>query len=673
MDPATKKVLWTYRSAEPIDSRALCVSTGRIFVYSHGKYLACVESASGKELWKTTDEKLLAAIGQHDRAQTASKGFASSAYAKANEKGVYFAGPQRTNLVGVSAVSGSLMWSYPHGNFQLVLRDDALYAMGRMETSKKFDYVTGQVLADLDCYRGNCTRATATADSIFTRGYRHTGTMRLDVAGNDPRRIALMRPACQDGVIIANGQLYWGPWMCDCNHSLIGMISLAPSGGQDVNRPAVESERLEAVSRRAQVGLPSDDLDWPGYRGGSTRAALSQRIIPSEVEEVWRLQSPSKAEPTAPIAVGSLVFWSGHDGVVTAVQANSGKVAWTAFTDGAVRFSPEFEGGKLYVGSGDGRVHCLEAGSGRALWRFRAAPADRKILVHGKILSNWPVGSGVLVAGGTVYAAAGITSYDGTHVFALDAATGEINWQNNTSSELAGETRSTGVSVQGHLLLHDKKLYLAGGNVVSPAVYDLDDGRCLNKIKGEWIDSYGETDQRFPKNGDSKMFHRSPRGRELFVVDGEVRVFDQLLYSPPKYGPSRYFGGHFLQAGSDKTIVRGTTNRVVRLSHLKTDKGEPIGVWQTEMFRDPAALAVCKNAVVVAGELAPESEGAGDTEQAPSPKFAVAALRFDNGEPLWSKPLPAAPVSWGLAIDRRGRSIVTLIDGSVVCLGPSVE
>lgn len=667
LDPATKKMLWTYRSDDPIDSRAMCIASGRVYLYSHSKYLACLDITTGKELWKTTDEKLLAAIGQHDRAQTASKGFASTAYAKANEKGIYFAGPQRTNLVGVSALSGSLMWSYPHGNFQLVLRDDGLYAMGRMETSKKFDYTTGKVLADLDCYRGNCTRATATADSIFTRGYRHTGTMRLDLSGNDPRRIALMRPACQDGVIIANGQLYWGPWMCDCNHSLIGMISLAPSGGLDVKRAAVESEQLESIARRGRVALPSNDLDWVGYRSGSARTATTGRIIADEAKLLWQHESPSRAEPTAPIAVGNLVYWSGTDGVVTAAHADSGEVAWTRFTNGAVRFSPEFDAGRLFVGSGDGRVRCFEAGSGRELWRFRAAAADRTILVHGKLLSNWPVASGVLASDGVVYAAAGITSYDGTRLFALDGATGEIVWQNNTSGELAGETRATGISVQGHLLLHDDKLYMAGGNVVSPAIYDLEDGHCLNELKNEWYDDLGKEGPRFPPRAASSMFNRSPRGRELFVVDGEVRVFDELLYSPPKYGPSRYFGGHFLQAGSEKTIVRGTTGRVVRLSHLKTDKGEPIGIWQTELFSDPAALAVAQNAVVVAGELArsPDEDS--------KPEFAVAALRLDNGEPMWSVSLPAAPVSWGLAVDRAGRSIVTLHNGSVVGVGPTLD
>ena len=38
----------------------------------------------------------------------------------------------------------------------------------------------------------------------------------------------------------------------------------------------------------------------------------------------------------------------------------------------------------------------------------------------------------------------------------------------------------TGVSVQGQLLAFDGRLWLAGGNVVSPAVYDMRSGNCLN-------------------------------------------------------------------------------------------------------------------------------------------------------------------------------------------------
>ena len=36
--------------------------------------------------------------------------------------------------------------------------------------------------------------------------------------------------------------LLWGPWMCDCNHSLVGIISLGPAGNYDFEQKAKESE-----------------------------------------------------------------------------------------------------------------------------------------------------------------------------------------------------------------------------------------------------------------------------------------------------------------------------------------------------------------------------------------------------------------------------------------------
>jgi len=660
IDPRTKKTLWTYKSNEPIDSRALCMASGRLFVYSHQKYLAAVDAKNGDELWKTSDKNLLNSIGQHDRAQTARKGFASTSFAKANEKGVYFAGPQRTKIVAVSAKDGSLMWDYDDGNFQLVLREDGLYAMGRMQTSKKFNYLTGEILADLDCYRGNCTRATGTVDSIFTRGYRHTGTMRLDLTGNYPRRIPLMRPACQDGVIVSDGQLYWGPWMCDCNHSLIGMISLAPAGDFDFAQSAHEDDRLQPASEfKAVTKLEMSDADWTSYRSDGLRQASSPATIPSKAKMLWQIEPPSEVEPTAPVTAGGLVFWSGMDGIVRAADSTAGKIRWAAYTGGAVRFPPEIWNDRVYVGSSDGWIYCFEADTGNELWRFRAAPAERKIAVHGRLLSNWPVASGVLVYDGVVYAAAGITSYDGTHVYALDAVSGNIRWQNNTSGRLVDDQQVTGVSVQGHLLLHENRLYLAGGNVVSPAIYDLDTGKCLNQLNDEWATPETDLSKIAPGQADSKMFHRSPRGRELFLVDGEVRVFDQLLYSPPKYGPSRYFGGHFLQAQSGERVIRATSGRIVRLKS-ESPKEKPVGLWQSAAFQDPLALALCRDAVVVAGQAAGESEEA---------EYELAAISMDDGTTTWSHKLPVAPVSWGVAVDRNGGTVVTLVDGRVMLVG----
>ena len=141
------------------------------------------------------------------------------------------------------------------------------------------------------------------------------------------------------------------------------------------------------------------------------------------------------------------------------------------------------------------------------------APIERRIPVFGELLSTWPVASGVLVDQGTAYFAAGITDYDGTYVFAIDAATGHIRWQNNQAGRLDAVS-NRGVACQGELLKSGDRLYLAGGNAVSPGIFDIADGRCLNQP---------------PTSHGSTAF----RGCELQLKDGKVTVSGQTFYSRP--------------------------------------------------------------------------------------------------------------------------------------------
>jgi outer membrane protein assembly factor BamB len=380
--------------------------------------------------------------------------------------------------------------------------------------------------------------------------------------------------------------------------------------------------------------------DWPTYRADNRRTAASAVDIPAKITQAWRYKPPAPIDAAAPVTAGGLVFASGSDGVIRALRAASGEVQWTAYTGGPITYPPSVEQGRLVVGSGDGWVYAFEAASGRPLWRFRAAPAERKIPVYGKLASTWPVASGALVENGGVYAAAGIASYDGTHVYALDAATGRIRWQNNTSGRLAGEDKVTGVSVQGHLLMHENRLYLAGGNVVSPAVYDPRDGRCLNTGGDEWV--------------------KAPRGRDLFILGGKVVAFERLLYGPKRYWPGRYFARHLLQAYSGDVLIRAGDGRVVRIAPETSEQKSPKAIWDSNLFQRAVAMGLGKNAVVVAGEL-PQARR--------EPQYAVISLAVEDGRTLWSQRLPAMPASWGLALDSGGRTVVSLEDGSVLCLG----
>ncbi len=658
IDPETKSVLWNHHEPEPIDSRALCMNNRRIFAFRFGKFLTCLDAKTGKEVWRKTGKEnpgLFQTIGPYLNRQDWRTNWRSTTYLKCSNQALYFAGPQMGKLLALSAEDGRILWQHPYSNFQLIVRDDALYGIsGQIDdhVSIKVDPLSGKIMDEIRIGRRACTRPTASIDGIFFRA--GGGSTRLDVATGHPQLVSPMRPPCHDGVTIGNGLLYWWPSVCDCNLTLYGITCLSPAGDFDFDQEATESERLETAEDWKKVAkLPQSSADWPTFRANNACNVTTEAVVPKRNRRLWLFSPPTAIRPTAPIAVGRTVFLSGSDGIVRALDGATGKLKWKAYTGGGVRISPSIWNGRALVGSGDGRVYAFEAKTGRLLWRFRAAPTERRIPVYGSLLSTWPAASGVLVEDGTAYVAAGIANYDGTHVYALDAASGEIKWQNNTSGHLDPESRS-GVGVQGHLLLHDRKLFLAGGNAVSPAVYDARNGKCLNDISMV---------KRVQNN--NVLSSQSPRGWELYQVANTVLVSGKPYYAHPKY--KVYDGSVF-----SKTLVASSGERDVvwinnaRLLCLpRTDKsehnrflrawGKPSipgakPLWQCDC-RDSLALAVCQNAAVVATA----SE--------------VTALNLENGKTLWTQPLPCSPVPWGLAVDRNGRVIVTLEDGKVICFG----
>jgi hypothetical protein len=191
------------------------------------------------------------------------------------------------------------------------------------------------------------------------------------------------------------------------------------------------------------------------------------------------------------------------------------------------------------------------------------------------------------------------------------------------------------------MLLHEGRLYLAGGNVVSPAAYDLRSGECLNTLLAdEWV--------------------KAPRGRELFVLGGKVTAFERLLYTPKEYWPGRYFGRNLLQVQRGEAIVRSVDGRVLRMAADEPDSRNPKGRWESGLFQEVLAMALGNNAVVVAGRLkaTPQHEGGP----------AVAALGLADGTPLWSLPLAAAPTYQCLALTGRGSILLSTDRPQCLCL-----
>ncbi len=665
IDAETRKVLWRHHEDKPMDGRATCMKNGRIFVFRFGTYLTCLDAKTGDVLWRKTrdgEPDLFEALGEYLPRQSWQTNWRTTVYMKCSDTALYFAGPQIGKLLAVSTQDGSILWEHPYDNFQLVLHSDGLYAISgpwANNLSKKFDPLTGEVLAEFPSTgRRACTRPTSTSDSILFRAMG--GSVRFDLASSSPRWISPMRPSCHDGVTVANGLLYWWPFACDCQLTLNGFTCVGPAGDFDFTPDVTGAERLEKRRGRSRpvAALAVTDADWPTFRANNQRTTATGAAIPTSGSVLWRAKSPlaAGARPTAPVAVGGLVLFAGSNGVVRALDGGSGLERWKAYTGGEIRVPPTVWKGRALVGSGDGWVYALEAATGRLLWRFRAAPAERKIPVYGKLLSTWPAASGVLVQDDIAYVAAGLVNYDGTYVYALDPATGDVKWCNDTSGHLDSQANS-GVSAQGHLLLHGGKLYLAGGNAVSPGVYDIEDGRCLNDpaplVRCE---------------------STSPRGCELFLVGNRVIACGSPLYTHPDIPVYDHtVTKKLLHASAGRQDVIWVDNNRLAcyepldrdiLSACVTDERIPRHItqawgqfkvsdkplWQRSC-EGSVALAVAKNAVVIADST------------------RVAAIELSSGRRLWSQKLPAAPVPWGMAVDRMGRVVLTLADGQVISIG----
>jgi len=675
IDPKTKKVLWNHRESEPVDGRAMCMKNGRIYIFRFGSYLACLDAKTGDVVWRRTPANapdLFEALGDYSNRQGASWNWRTTCYLKCSDDALYFAGPQVGKLLAVSTKDGKVLWSDPYNNYQLIIRDDVLYAISGQNDlnspSKKFDPLTGEVLALFDTGRRACTRPTAASDSIFYRA--RGGSTRFDLAAGEPRLVSPMRPPCHDGVTIANGLLYWWPSVCDCQLTLYGITCLAPAGDFEFQPELARAKRFQKSGGdfREVAAFPESPADWPTFRADNACSATTKAVVPKSVSLLWQWDPKANVpypapSATAPVAAGGLVFTGGPDGIVRALDGASGRLQWKAYTGGAIRIAPTIWKGRAFVGSADGWVYAFEAKTGRLLWRFRAAPAERKIPVYNTISSTWPV-AGVLVEDGVAYAAAGIANYDGTYVYALDAETGRVKWCNDTSGHLNPQARS-GVSLQGHMLLTDGKLYIAGGNAVSPAIYDAKDGKCLNDP---------ELVQRITQN--NVLLTQAPRGWELSALGGHVVACGRPFYAHPDYEvyDATVFSRVFLtpkRDGRDVAWVSNQNNKRVLCfdgidrNALSQSMAKPANQFLVDWMRlgvkdkpiwsrdckTSAAVAICANAVVIAEES------------------KIIAVSVDDGGVMWSHPLPAAPVEWGLAIDKEGRAVVTLTDGQILCFG----
>lgn len=648
------KLLWSVSETEPFDARALCMEAGRIFQLAPEKYAAARDAHSGKELWRRTPEsskELFDAIGSALKRQGWGIGWATYCCARANSGVVCIAGPPFKKTIGVSFEDGELLWTSdvpsPHPFF---FKND-LYIVPRVANPavvcQKVDPQTGKVIDKFSLgVIGSCTRLTVTPNQFFYRpGGGEGRTVYVDIGS---RKLAeyegVVRPGCFDGVVPANGRLYWMPLACDC-WQVHGTFSMAPRTPlKEPGRPA--AFRLWAAPVSAE---PAGADQWPAFRANAAENATVAAAVPQKTKELWRRRLPS-GELTAPVCVEGRVFVGGADGVVRALDAASGDTLWQASSQAAVLYPPAYWKGRLLFGSCDGVLYCVDASSGRELGRTELAPAKRFVNIMGRLMSAWPLGGGVVVSDdGTAYAVAGSTAADGAVAAAIHIPTGKLRWRQAYTLDRAEPKLSFGV--QANLLLKDDTLYVNGGAPVGVVTLDAQSGgnpQVVARLEAG-MEMFLEPDNKPVCIGPELYCHE--RARTTIFKRHQGRVYFQTADRHIALVDGRLFCSRELQ----------TLDRIVDLMNKDPKTGGRITVPRDVMqvslddsilwagnTSDVRGLAVGNDGLVVLHENSVEGVSA-------------------DGRSLWTASMPSSPVRWGVALTAN-ECVVTLEDGSVVLL-----
>jgi outer membrane protein assembly factor BamB len=237
--------------------------------------------------------------------------------------------------------------------------------------------------------------------------------------------------------------------------------------------------------------------DWPTFMHDKHRSGVTNERLELPLNESWVYKALHEPQPAWPgpakqdfwhkqfnlrstvaydrafhvVGVGDTIYFaSSADDKVYALDSGTGNERWTFFTEGPVRLAPCISDDKVYTASDDGYVYCLSTNDGSLLWKYKGADKDLMIPGNGRIISMWPIRTGLLVDNGILYFAAGLFPNQGTFLFALNAENGSVKWKQQVT-----------ISPQGYILASDERLYVPTGRT-NPFIFARANGESLKEL-----------------------------------------------------------------------------------------------------------------------------------------------------------------------------------------------
>jgi outer membrane protein assembly factor BamB len=431
------------------------------------------------------------------------------------------------------------------------------------------------------------------------------------------------------------------------------------------------------------TGAP-DAEDWPTYRRDIARSGCAKTNVPVRLQQVWSAELKGRITPPV-LASGRLFVSEVNTHSVQCLEAGTGKPVWRFTAGGPVDSPPTIHEGRVLFGCTDGNVYCLRASDGELVWRFRAAPGMKRVVSYGRVESAWPVHGSVLVNKDTVYCAAGRSSFldGGLYLYGLDVATGAVRHRARIDGPHPDVTKK---SSRAHEMDGSRNDILVGSETrifLLQNVYDL----ALRPVEAPKIARWGarKTERHLVATGgflDDSGFDRlywmhAGRWPGLYVANtapkaGQILVFDEtttygLHQFDRKFSRSPYFaageGCELFADDNDNEPV--LTPRAERAERGSMTRSKP-ATWTVRIPVRARAMVLAGGTLFLAGP--PDVIDAKDPYGAFEGRLGgkLWAVSTKDGARLAEYALESPPVFDGL-IAAKGRLYLVARDGTVTC------
>jgi len=574
IDVRTGKQLWRKEDVR-VMPYALSALAGRL-VYHNLEQLVCFNTKTGDEIWRAPNMigSTLGAVSTlvltdgvvlfhgHGPEPTA-----SNKQAKGKRK------PQRGfYLTALSLEEGQPLWQRKGHRGQagactqpadLFVARGTVWCGGSLEG---YDLRTGEVDKTLEIgklispgHHYRCHRSKATERYLI---WPKRGAEFVDLEGDDHMRNDWLRAPCFTGATPANGLLYVPPDQCFCypGVKVFGYMAMSAEPA-DTLKPATHAnlQRGSAYGKlKTQNSKLKTDDDWPMYRRDGLRSGATKMLVPAELKKRWQIQLTCGG--SQPVIVGDRLWFAEKDvHRVRCLSATDGRDIWSFTAGGRIDSTPTVCDGLVLFGCRDGSVYCLRAGDGALVWRFGAAPVDRRIMSYGQLESLWPVQGSVLVQDGVVYFAAGRSSFldGGMIVYGLDAKTGRVLYSHVLEGPWPDIFEDTGTPFATEGALPD--LIVSDGRdlYMQRIKYDAK----LNRLETTQESSLGELDM----------------GANHLVATGgflDDTGFDRLYWMYGRRWPGFYFSQHAPKSG--QLVVFDESNTYAVKYFYRRDQWSPL-------------------------------------------------------------------------------------------------